>query len=129
MKSKYYVRLMRPTFQRAILMVEAGSEEAAMRSAVNQAEQLSEAAWAELETETQQPVLEMVFSKRESAGDSEADVLEYVRGTQYAYALLQAGPRGGRRPLSRTPMAQGFAGISRCRHRAGLGCGALRGLR
>lgn len=94
MKSKYYVRLMRPTFQRAILMVEAGSEEAAMRSAVNQAEQLSEAAWAELETETQQPVLEMVFSKRESAGDSEADVLEYVRGTQYAYALLQADLEG-----------------------------------
>jgi hypothetical protein len=30
MKSKYYVRLMRPTIQRAILTVEARSEEAAV---------------------------------------------------------------------------------------------------
>lgn len=32
MKRKYYVRLMRPIFQRAILTVEATSEEAAVRS-------------------------------------------------------------------------------------------------
>jgi hypothetical protein len=94
MKSKYYVRLMRPTFQRAILTVEASSNEAAMRSALQKAEQFSEADWAEFETETQLPVLEMVFSKRESQGDSEADVLEYVRGSRYAYALLQADLEG-----------------------------------
>ena len=90
MKAKYYVRLMRPTFQRAILTVEASSEEAARRSALKQAEHLSEAAWAEIETEREPAVLEMVFSKEEAEGDSEADVIDYVRGAEYAYALLQA---------------------------------------
>jgi hypothetical protein len=90
MKTKYYVRLMRPIFQRAILTVEARSEEAALRSALQKAEQLSEAAWAEIETEREPAVLEMVFSKEEADGDSEADVLDYVRGAEYAYALLQA---------------------------------------
>lgn len=94
-KTKYYVRLMRPTFQRAILTVEAGSEEAALRSALEKAEQLSDADWAELETEREPAVLEMVFSKEESEGDSEADALEYVREGQYAYALLQADLDGG----------------------------------
>ena len=37
-RSKYYVRVMRPTFQRAILTVEATSDEAAMLSALQQAE-------------------------------------------------------------------------------------------
>jgi hypothetical protein len=32
-RSKYYVRVMRPTFQRAILTVEAASERAALQSA------------------------------------------------------------------------------------------------
>ena len=90
MKAKYYVRLMRPTFQRAILTVEASSEEAAVLSALQEAEQLSEAAWAEIETEREPPVLEMVFPEVEAEGDSEADVIEYVRGAEYAYALLQA---------------------------------------
>lgn len=90
MKSKYYVRVMRPTFQRAILKVEARSEEAAVLSAFRQAEQLSEADWAELGTEREPAVLEMVFSEEESEVDSEADAFEYVRGGQYAYALLQA---------------------------------------
>jgi hypothetical protein len=36
-RSKYYVRVMRPTFQRAILTVEATSDEAAMRSAAARA--------------------------------------------------------------------------------------------
>jgi hypothetical protein len=90
MKSKYYVRLMRPTFQRAILTVEARSEEAALLSALRKAEQLREADWAELEVEREPAVVEMVFSKEESEGDSEADALEYVRDARYAYALLQA---------------------------------------
>lgn len=90
MKTKYYVRLMRPTFQRAILTVEASSEGAAVLSALQKAEQLSEATWAEIETEPEPAVLEMVFSKDESEGDSEADVIDFVRSTEYAYALLQA---------------------------------------
>jgi len=76
MKTKYYVRLMRPTFQRAILTVEAGDEEAALRSALQKAEHLSDADWAELDTEREPTVLEMVFSKKESEGDPEADVIE-----------------------------------------------------
>jgi hypothetical protein len=31
-----------------------------------------------------------VLSEEEAEGDSEADVVEYVRGVQHAYALLQA---------------------------------------
>ena len=61
-----------------------------MLSALQKAEQLSEADWAELDTEREPAVLEMVFSKEESEGDSEADVIDYVRGGQYTYALLQA---------------------------------------
>src|SRR5579883_2602948 len=95
MKTKYYVRLMRPTFQRAILTVEASSDKEAMLSALKQAEQLSDAEWAELETEGEAPVLEMVFSKEEAEGDSESDVIDYVRGSEYAYALLQADLDGG----------------------------------
>jgi len=90
MKSRYYVRLMRPTFQRAILAVEARSEEAAVLSALRKAEQLREADWTELKTEREPAVVEMVFSKEESEVDSDADALEYVRGGRYAYALLQA---------------------------------------
>ncbi|MDE2448592.1 MAG: hypothetical protein KGO22_06445 [Gammaproteobacteria bacterium] len=90
MKSRYYVRLMRPTFQRAILAVEARSEEAAVLSALRKAEQLREADWTELKTEREPAVVEMVFSKEESEVDSDADALEYVRGGRYAYGLLQA---------------------------------------
>ena len=89
MKSKYHVRLMRPTFHRAILTVEAGSREAAVRTALAKAERLSEAEWAELGTESEPPVVEMVLSEEEE-GDIEADVLEYVRDARYAYGLLQA---------------------------------------
>jgi hypothetical protein len=90
MKTKYYVRLMRPTFQRAIVVVEANTNEAAMLSALKKAEQLSEADWSEVQTEREPAVLEMVFSQEEADGDSEEDVIDYVRGGQYAYALLQA---------------------------------------
>lgn len=89
MKSKYYVRLMRPIFQRAILTVEARSEEAAVRQAFKRAEQLSEGDWAELETEREPAVVEMVLSEEESEGDSEADAFTFMREGRYAYALLQ----------------------------------------
>lgn len=87
---KYYVRVMRPIFQRATLTVEAQSEELAVRSALRKAEQLFESGGARLETQTEAPVIEIVFSEEEAEGDSEAGVLEYVRDVQYAYALLQA---------------------------------------
>lgn len=90
MTSKYHVRVMRPTFQRAILAVEARSEEAAVRAALEKAEQLSEADWARLEADREPPVVETVLSEEEAEGDSDADVLEYMRDVRYAYALLQA---------------------------------------
>lgn len=95
MKSKYYVRVMRPTFHRAVLTVEAQSEEAAVLSALIKADQLSEADWARLETERELAVVEMVLSEEEAEGDSEADVLRYVQGVEYAYALLQADLESG----------------------------------
>lgn len=90
MKTKYYVRLMRPIFQRVILTVEASSDEAALRAALQESEQLPEAAWAEMETEREPAVPEMVFSKDELEGDSDANAVDYVRDAEYAYALLQA---------------------------------------
>ena len=79
-RSKYYVRVMRPTFQRAILTVEATSDEAAMRSALKQAEL---------------PLVEIALSEDESEGDTEAGVLEFVGNVQHAYALLQADLEAG----------------------------------
>ena len=95
MKSIYYVRVMRPTFHRAIITVEARSEEEAMRSALGKAEQLSEKDWAQLETERESPVVEVALSREEAEGGSEADALEYVRGGRHAYALLQADLEAG----------------------------------
>ena len=95
MKSKYYVRLMRPTFQRAILTVEARSQAEAVRSALKEAEQLSEADWTQLEADTDSPLLEIVLSDDEAEGDSEADVVEYLRGERRGYALLQADLESG----------------------------------
>ena len=95
MKSKYYVRMMRPTFHRAILTVEAQSAEAAVRQALGKAERLSEADWAQLEIEEEPPVIEIVLSDEEAEADSEADALEYVRGERRAYALLQADLESG----------------------------------
>jgi hypothetical protein len=40
-KSKYHIRVMRPTFERAILTVEASSEKAAMRAALEEAGRLT----------------------------------------------------------------------------------------
>ena len=48
-RSKYYIRVMRPTFQRAILTVEATSDQAALSSAMEQAERLTERDWARFE--------------------------------------------------------------------------------
>ena len=95
MKSKYYVRVMRPTFHRAILTVEAQSAEAAVRHALGKAERLTEADWAQLETEGEPPVVEIVLSEEEAEADSEADAVEYVRGERRAYALLQADLESG----------------------------------
>jgi hypothetical protein len=86
---------MRPTFQRAILTIEAQSAEAAVRQALGKAERLSEADWAQLEIEGEPPVVEIVLSEEEAEADSEADALEYVRGERRAYALLQADLESG----------------------------------
>lgn len=90
MKSKYCVRVMRPTFHRAILTVEARSEEAAVRAALRKAKQLSEAEWAQLETDKEQPVVEIVLPVEEGDGNSEAELVEYMHGVRHAYALLRA---------------------------------------
>lgn len=89
-QSKYYVRVMRPTFQRAILTVEATSDQAALRSAQEQAERLTEKDWAQLEAVREPPVIEIALSEDETEGDTEAGVLEFVSEVQHAYALLQA---------------------------------------
>jgi hypothetical protein len=92
-RTKYYIRVMRPTFQRAILVVEATSDEAALRSAQKQAERLTERDWSQLDGEREPPVIEVVLPEEE--GRSEADVLKYVSNAQHAYALLQADLEAG----------------------------------
>ena len=94
-RSKYYIRVMRPTFQRAILTVEAASEQAALRSAREQAERLTERDWARLEAVREPPVIEVAISEDETEGDTEAGVLEFVNDVQCAYALLQADLEAG----------------------------------
>jgi hypothetical protein len=88
-KSKYHIRVMRPTFERAILTVEASSEKAAMRAALEEAGRLTDDEWALLEAEREQPVVEIALSEEEAEG-SDADVLAFLSEVQHAYALLQA---------------------------------------
>ncbi len=80
---------MRPTFERAILTVEASSEKAAMRAALEQAARLTDNEWALLEAEREQPVVEIALPEEEAEG-SDNDLLAYLRDVQHAYALLQA---------------------------------------
>ena len=80
---------MRPTFERAIVTVEASSEKAAIRVALEQAGQLSDDQWALLETEKEQPIVEIALSEEEADG-SERDLIAYLSEVQHAYALLQA---------------------------------------
>lgn len=93
--SKYYVRVMRPVFQRAILIVEAASEQAAQRSALEQAERLTEKNWARLEPEQEPLVIEMALSEDEMEEDTEAGVPDILNEIQHAYALLQADLQAG----------------------------------
>lgn len=88
-KSKYHIRVMRPTFARAILTVEAPSEKAAMRAALEAAGGLTDNEWALLEPEREQPVVEIVLPEEEAEG-SDADVVAFLSEVQHAYALLQA---------------------------------------
>jgi hypothetical protein len=94
-QSKYYFRIMRPTFQRAILTVEASSDEAAFRSAMERAEQLTERDWAQLEVVREPPVIEIAVTEDETERDTEEGVLEFVTDFQHAYALLQADLEAG----------------------------------
>jgi hypothetical protein len=89
-RSKYYVRVMRPVFQRAILTVEASSDEAAMRSALKLAERLMDGDWTRLEAQQEPPLVEIALSEDEAEGDTEANIFKFVSDVQHAYALLQA---------------------------------------
>jgi len=94
-RSKYYIRVMRPTFQRAIVTVEATSDQAALRSALEQAERLTERDWARIEAVREPPVIEVALSEDETERDTEASVLDFVSDVQHAYALLQADLEAG----------------------------------
>jgi hypothetical protein len=102
-RSKYYIRVMRPTFQRAILTVEAESDQAAVRAALQQAERLTESDWARLEAVREPSVIEIALSEDETERDTEAGVLEFVSDVQHAYALLQADLESGEALSSRPP--------------------------
>jgi len=88
-QSKYYIRVMRPIFQRAILTVEASTDKAAMRAALDKAAQLTDNEWALVEAESDQPIVEIALSDEDSDG-SDADRLAFLSDVRHAYALLQA---------------------------------------
>jgi len=88
-QSKYHIRVMRPTFERAIVTVEASSEEAAMQAALQEAGRLTDEQWALQGAEREEPVVEIALPEEEAEG-SDADVLAFLRDAEYAYALLQA---------------------------------------
>jgi hypothetical protein len=94
-RSKYYVRVMRPTFQRAILTVEASSDKAAALSALEAVGRLTESDWTRLEAEREPPVVEIALSEEDTEGDTEAGVLKFMSDVQHAYALLQADLEAG----------------------------------
>jgi hypothetical protein len=94
-RSKYYIRVMRPIFQRAIFTVEATSGEEALRSAQEQVERLTERDWARLEAEQEPSVVEIALPEDATEGAAEAEVLEFVSEVQHAYALLQADLESG----------------------------------
>ena len=88
-QSRYHIRVMRPTFERAILTVEASSEEAAMQAALEEAGRLTDDQWALQGAEREEPVIEVALQEEEAEG-SDGDVLAFLSDAQYAYALLQA---------------------------------------
>ena len=88
-QSKYYIRVMRPIFQRAILTVEASTDTAAMRAALQKAAQLTDNEWALVEAESDQPIVEIALSEEDTEG-SDADRVAFLSGVRHAYALLQA---------------------------------------
>ena len=94
-RSKYYIRVMRPIFQRAIFTVEAASGEEALRSAQEQVELLPEREWARLEAEQEPAVIEIALQEDVTEGAAEAEVLDFVNDVQHAYALLQADLESG----------------------------------
>jgi hypothetical protein len=94
-RPKYYVRVMRPIFQRAILTVEATSDEAALHSALEQAERLTERDWSRLGSEREQPLIEIVLPEEEKEGHGQTDALDFLSEIPHVYALLQADLEAG----------------------------------
>lgn len=90
---KYYVRVMRPVFQRAVFTVEAATEEAAKRAALSKADRMKEAEWARQQS-CEPPVIELLMSRADSEADHES-TLEFGSDVQHAYALLQADLQEG----------------------------------
>ena len=88
-KSKYHIRVMRATFERAIIAVEAASEKAAIGAALEEAVRLCDNEWRVIETEREPPVVEIALSEEESE-ESQAAIVAYLTDIQHAYALLQA---------------------------------------
>lgn len=87
-RAKYYIRVMRPTYQRAIVTVEAASDEEATRLALEQAQRLTEGDWARQPAVREPGVVELLLPEAETSKESRA--LQLVSDVEHAYALLQA---------------------------------------
>jgi hypothetical protein len=88
-KSKYHIRVMRPTYERAILTVEAASEESAICAALELAGRLTGDEWRVFQSARELPLVEIALSEDEADG-SDAAIRAFLNDVQHAYALLQA---------------------------------------
>ena len=90
-RKKYYVRIMRPVFQRVLLEVDATSEEEARRIAVGRAEAMRDNEWDDTESDFDQPmIVERVVGEDELEEIAVDDPRDLVSEIGHAYALLQA---------------------------------------
>jgi hypothetical protein len=94
-KSKYRIRVMRPSYERAILAVDAESESAAVRYALDAAARLTDDEWRLLAVEREPPLIEITLSEQDSE-EPDAAIVAFLRDVQHAYALLQANLAEGR---------------------------------
>lgn len=94
-RSKYYIRVMRPTFHRAILTVEASSDKAAVLSALEAAGRLTESDWTRFEAERGPPVVEIALSEEDTEGGHRGGRSRIPERCPACLCLVASGSGGG----------------------------------
>jgi len=122
-EQKYFVRIMRPVFVRAVFEVTAESIEEAERKAVSMGEELPPPEWSEdpaLAVETQPPIPEAVAEAADYEDEDDFDPMDLLDDRDCDYALLQANHAAGE-GRSRSGVVGQVAAHYLCGLRRGLG--------